>query len=155
MKSPDGTETGDEVKQLEKDLQNAQASNLINAQSEFSSRNNAGFAGEMNVPQAGPLGLLYDAATAQQQWTKLQQAQEIVVAQARPLRVNLPVRGVHFGFTQVLQTEPDKAMTIQLRADNTNVVNWPKRSLTLAAAFLILWGLVAVVSHLTIRTRRA
>ena len=40
VKSAKGTETGDDVKQLEKDLQNAQASNLINAQSEFSWRNN-------------------------------------------------------------------------------------------------------------------
>jgi type II secretory pathway pseudopilin PulG len=156
MKSPEGTETGDEVKQLEKDLQNAQASNLINAQSEFSSRNNELFEGEINAPaQPSAAGMLYDAASAQQQWAKLQQAQEVIVAQARPLHVNLPVRGVHFGFTQVLQTEPDQAMTIQMQADNTKAINWPKRILTLAGAFLALWGLVAMASHLTGRTRSA
>jgi hypothetical protein len=33
----------------------------------------------------------------------VQQAQEIAVAKVRPLRVNLPKRGVRYGFTQALQ----------------------------------------------------
>jgi hypothetical protein len=147
-------ENGDDVKQLEKDLQNAQASNLINAQTEFSSRNNGQVAGGVNTPvQTGSPGFLYDADTAQQQWTKLQQAQEIVVAQIRPLHVNLPVRGVHFAFTQVLQTEPGKPMTILMQAANTRAISWPTRILMLGAAFLLLWGMVALVSRLTIRVR--
>jgi hypothetical protein len=153
VKSAKGAETGDEVKQLEKDLQNAQASNLINAQTEFSWRNNGQVAGERNAPvQTGSPRLLYDAFSAQQQWTKLQEAQDIVVAQIQPLHANLPVRGVHFAFTQVLQTEPGKPMTILLQAANTKAVNWPTRILLLAAAFLVLWGMVALVSRLTVRT---
>ena len=46
-------------------------------------------------------------------------------------------------------------MTIEMQAANTRAVNWPTRILMLAAAFLVLWGLVALVSHLTIRTRHA
>jgi hypothetical protein len=46
---------------------------------------------------------------------KLQQAQEIVTAKVQPLRVNLPVRGQRFAFTQVLQTESGRPMTIQLK----------------------------------------
>jgi type II secretory pathway pseudopilin PulG len=142
-----------DVKQLEKDLQSAQASNLIMAQSEFSVRNNGQVAGQINAPvQAGNLGLQYDSAAAEQQWAKLQQAQEIVAAQVRPLHVNLPVRGAHYAFTQVLQTEPGKAMTIQMQAANTKAVSWPKRGLTAMGAFLILWGLVAIVSHVTLRS---
>ncbi len=155
VKSAKGAETGDDVKQLEKDLQNAQASNLIHAQTEFSSRNNGQGAGNQNtLLQTGSPGLLYDAASAQRQWTKLQQAQDIVVAQIQPLHVNLPVRGVHFAFTQVLQTEPGKPMTILLQAANTRAVNWPTRILMLAATFLALWGMVALVSRLTVRTHR-
>ncbi len=155
VKSTKGEETGEEVKQLEKDLQNAQASNLIHAQTEFSWRNNGQVAGERNTPvQTGSPGLLYDAVSAQQQWTKLQEAQDIVVAQIKPLHANLPVRGVHFAFTQVLQTEPGKPMTILLQAANTRAVNWPTRILLLAAAFLALWGMVALVSRLTVRTHR-
>jgi len=156
VKSAKGAGTEDDVKQLEKDLQNAQASNLINAQSEFSSRNNGQVAGGMDTPApTGGPGLQYDAAAAQQQWAKLQQAQEIMVAQARPLHVNLPVRGVHYAFTQVLQTEPDEPMTIQMQAASTKAVSWPGRLLALAAAFLVLWGLVAMVSRLTVRTRNS
>jgi hypothetical protein len=156
VKADKGVQTGEEVKQLEKDLQNAQASNLINAQNEFSWRINGQVAGEANSPApAGSSGLLYDAAAAQQQWAKLQQAQEIVMAQIKPLHVNLPVRGAHFAFTQVLQTEPGKSMTIQMQAVNTRAVNWPTRILMLAAAFLVLWGMVALVLRLTARTRIA
>jgi hypothetical protein len=143
------------VKQLEKDLQSAQASNLINAQSEFSIRNGE-VAGQINAPvPAGDLGVRYDNAAAEQQWAKLQQAQEIVTAQVRPLRVNLPVRGAHFAFTQVLQTEPGKAMTIQMSAANTKAVSWPKRGLTAIGAFLILWGFVAIISRITLRPRES
>ena len=73
----------------------------------------------------------------------------------QPLRVNLPVRGVHYAFTQVLQTEPGKPMTIQMQAASTKAVSWPKRDLIVAGAFLVLWGLVAMVSRLTVRSRSA
>ena len=102
--SEDGFGSAD-VKQLEKDLQNAQASNLVAAQSDFTARNSSQIAsGEENAsPQAPQYGLQYDNAAAEQQWTKLQQAQEIMAAKVQPLHVNLPVRGLHFMFTQVLQ----------------------------------------------------
>ncbi len=155
-KSYGGKTEDDDVKQLEKDLQSAQASNLINAQSDFSLRNNGQVVDGMNAPaQASGPGLQYDSAAAEQQWAKLQQAQEIVAAQVRPLHVNLPVRGVHYAFTQVLQTEPGKPMTIQMQAANTKAISWPKRILTLAGAFLVLWGMVAIVTRLTVRTRSA
>ena len=60
----------------------------------------------------------------------------------QPLRVNLPVRGQHFTFTQVLQTEGGRPMTIQLFAVSTKAVSWPLRGLVAAGAFLALWGLV-------------
>ena len=156
VKSARGTETGDDVKKLEKDLQNAQASNLINAQSEFSWQHNGQInaGGNASVPSQDA-NQSYDNAAAEQQSAKLQQAQEIVVAQIQPLRLNLPVRGVHFAFTQVLQTEPGQPMTIEMRAANTRTVSWPTRILILAAAFLVLWGTVARVSHLTVRTCHA
>jgi hypothetical protein len=154
VKSPKGNAEGDDVKQLEKDLQSAQASNLINAQSDFSLRNNGQVAGQINAPvQTGALGMRYDSASAEQQWTKLQQAQEIVAAQVQPLHVNLPVRGVHYAFTQVLQTEPGRPMTIQMLAANTKAVSWPMRGLTVVGAFLVLWGFVAIISRVTRRSR--
>ncbi len=150
VKSAKGLAEGEDVKQLKKDLQSAQASNLINAQSDFSWRNSGQIAAGENVPAQTPqLHLLYDNASAEDQSAKLQQAQEIVAAQVQPLHVNLPVRGVRYAFTQVLQTETGKPMTIQMQAANTKAVNWPMRGLTVVGAFLILWGFVAVVSRVT------
>ncbi len=145
------------VQQLEKDLQTAQASNLIQAQNDFSTRSAGGVIvdGTVSLPAAQPPGQRNDSDAAGQQWIKLQQAQEIVTAKVQPLRVNLPVRGLHFAFAQVLQTESGRPMTIQLFAASTKAVSWPMRILTAAGAFLVLWALVAVLSRLTLRARRA
>jgi hypothetical protein len=144
-----------DVQKLEKDLQTAAASNLINAQNDFSSRNNglppAALGGAAQVQQA----VRYDNASAEQQWTKLQQAQEIVAAKVQPLRVNLPIRGTRHAFTQVLQTEIGKPMSIQLFAANTKAVSWPKRIGTGAGAFLVLWGVVVLVARITRRQPEA
>jgi len=145
------------VNQLEKDLQNAQASNLVAAQSDFTARNSRQIvAGEENAPAQTPqYGLQYNNAAAGQQWTMLQQAQEIMTAKVQPLHVNLPIRGLHFAFMQVLQTETGTPMTIQLFAASVKAVNWPMRGLAVTCAFLILWGMVAVLSRLTLRAKNA
>ncbi|HEX7570688.1 MAG TPA: hypothetical protein VF492_09300, partial [Verrucomicrobiae bacterium] len=144
-----------EVKKLGDDLKTAQASNLINAQNEFYFRN----AGTLTTDGSGSLQsqLNYnlgvsDSLAAGEQWTKLQQAQEIVTAKVQPLRVNLPVRGQRLAFTQVLQTEGGKPMTFVLAAENTKMVHWPSRLAGCAAAFLALWGMVAALSRVTRRT---
>ncbi len=141
----------EEVKKLEGDLKAAQASNLINAQNDFYFRNNGQAAADSPAPAQGGqnFGLLSDNAAAGEQWVKLQQAQEIVSAKVQPLRVNLPVRGQRFAFTQVLQTEGGRPMTFQLSATNTRTVHWPARLGTTLAAFLILWGMVAGLSRAT------
>ena len=150
-KSAKGVAGGEDVKELEKDLQGAQASNLINAQSDFSWRNGGQIPADVNAPVQNQIVLSYDNAAAEQQSLKLAQAQEIVAVQVQPLHVNLPVRGVRYAFTQVLQTEPGKPMTIQMLAANTKAVSWPKRGLTAVGAFLVLWGFVAIVSNVTRR----
>ena len=154
-KFPAGKDAGDDVKKLESDLKTAQASNLINAQNDFTIRNNGALATAGSSGQNASLGLNYDSAAAQQQWTKLQQAQEIVTARVQPLRVNLPVRGQHFAFTQVLQTEGGRPLTIQLFAASSKAVNWPARLGTALLSFLMLWGIVAVLSRVTRRTPAA
>ncbi len=134
-----------EVDKLEKELQMAQGSNLINAQQDFSIRNS----GFLEVQSAAPRqqNLYYDSAAAEQQWTKLQQAQEMAAAKVQPLHVNLPIRGIRRAFTQVLQTEANKPMTIQLFASSTKAVSWPKRIGTWTVAFMALWAGVIVLNR--------
>jgi len=145
-----GKEPDAEVKKLEKDLQTAQASNLIQAQSTFTARNAApGAAQETPSLTVTGITLNYDNAAAEQQWTRLQQAQEIVVGKIQPLHVNLPLRGLHYSFTQVLQTEGGKPMTIRLLAASAKAGAWPKQAATAVLAFLILWGVVALMLRMT------
>jgi hypothetical protein len=59
-----------------------------------------------------------------------------------PLRVNLPTRGVHFSFGQVLQTELRKPMTIRLLAENTKVPSWTSRISLSVLGFIVLWVIV-------------
>jgi type II secretory pathway pseudopilin PulG len=155
-KFPADKDTSDIVKKLESDLKSAQASNLINAQNDFSGRNNGAISATSGeTGQNAVVDSLYDSAAAGEQWQRLQQSQEIVTAKVQPLRVNLPVRGQRFAFTQVLQTESGRPMTIQLFAASTKAVSWPMRGLAVAGAFLILWAMVAVLSRLSLRTEQA
>jgi hypothetical protein len=88
----------------------------------------------------------YDADAAERQWGALQKAQEVKVTKVQPLRANLPTRGQRHSFTQVLQTEVNKPMTVQFTAANTREGGWFKRGLYLAGAFLVLWiGVAAVI----------
>ena len=150
-------DTVDEVKKLESDLKSTQAMNLINAQAEFNFRNSSRLADSLATPQQNKPVMTHDQdnAAAGEQWEKLQQAQEIVTAKVQPLRVNLPVRGQRFAFAQVLQTEGGKPMTFQLSAANAKTVHWPTRLVAMAAAFLALWGMVAVLSRATRRAQAA
>jgi hypothetical protein len=140
--------TDDETKKLEKDINSAQGSNLINAQNNFTLNNTrAGVGGEVQTAVTEQRLSNYDKAAAEAQWMKLQQAQELAVAQVQPIHVNLPTRGLRHAFTQVLQTEPNKAMTIKLEAANEKTVNWPKRVGAGGAAFLALWILSALLAN--------
>ena len=154
-RSYDKDEKGD-VKKLEKELQSAQANNLINAQNDFNLRNNGGAIvtdGYSAIAQPVQQNSLRDNdAAAGEQWAKLQQAQEIVAAKVQPLRVNLPVRGLRFSFSQVLQTESGRPMTVQLSAASTKAVSWPMRGLVVTSLFLLLWALVGALSHFNRRT---
>src|SRR5262249_40064120 len=96
---------------------------------------------------AGDQLLQYDSAAAEAQWAKLQQAQELGLAKVQPIRVNLPTRGLRHAFTQVLQTEISKPMTIRLQAANDKTVSWPSRLAAAAIASLLLGILVTALAN--------
>jgi prepilin-type processing-associated H-X9-DG protein len=162
-------EEGRQLKQLEEDVRRAQGSNLIAAQNGYVISNARQLddqqvlqlqAGQMDVnapgqqPQAAPqafqgrnLYLNYDADVASLQWDKLEKAQQVAVAKVAPLHVNLPTHGVRYSFTQVLQTELRKPMTIRLLAENTKVPSWTTRAAVAALGFLVLWAIVAALNR--------
>ena len=80
-----------------------------------------------------------------------QQAQQVAVAKVLPLRVNLPTHGVRHAFTQVLQTEVGKPMTVRFAAVNDRATSWPARFGLSAAGFVVLW--LAVSGALARRER--
>jgi hypothetical protein len=88
-----------------------------------------------------------DADVAGKQWEKLEAAQQLAVAKVTPLHVNLPTRGVRYSFTQVLQTEVNKPMTIGLFAENTKTPNWLGRLGLAATAFVVLWVLMGIAAR--------
>ena len=143
-----GKDNDAEVKKLADDLKTVQASNLIHAQNDFYFRTAGNLAGDENRPiPANPESgsSVKDNLAAGEQWTKLQQAQEIVTTKVQPLRVNLPVRGQRFAFAQVLQTEGGKPMTFGLTVENARRVHWPARLAGGAMFFLALWAAVALL----------
>jgi hypothetical protein len=160
-----------QLKELEQDVRRAQSSNLIAAQNNYF-LNNAGRIGDQqalqlpgaqvvaNAPaqqqqqavpqQPGQVRNLYlnnDLDVASLQWDKLEKAQQVAVAKVAPLHVNLPTRGVRYSFSQVLQTELRKPMTIRLQAENTKVPSWGTRLLLAVAGFVVLWTIVAALNR--------
>jgi hypothetical protein len=61
--------------------------------------------------------------------------------------VNLPTRGLRHSFSQVLQAEPGKPMTVSFAATDLRDVNWTARILGAGVAFLVLWIGVATVTN--------
>ena len=125
-----------EVLDLEKDLQAQQAGNLVTAQNNFYFRN-------VRAGSSGAAALQSDSVVAGKQWAKLQEAQEVLSAHLQPLRVNLPLRGLHFTFNQVLQTETGKPITIQFSATLIRSASGWHRLSILSFAFVTLWAAVA------------
>jgi competence protein ComGC len=130
-----------EAVQLEQELRRTQSGNLLNAQQTLVA-NNAAFVNQ-SAGQPAPVQQAranYDSAAAEQQWVKLQQAQEVATATAKPLKVNLPTRGLRHSFSQVLQTEVGKPMLVQFVAVSANAALWPMRLVGAVLAFAALWG---------------
>jgi len=135
------------VKKLGDELKNAQASNLISAQNEFYQRNAGQITGTTGKLPAQVLDDATDSAAAGEQWQKLQQAQELNVAAVQPIRVALPTRGLRHSFTQVLQTEIGKPIVVKLHASNSHAINWLNRIIGPIGAFLVLWGVVRLITN--------
>jgi hypothetical protein len=124
-------ESRTDLENLKNDIVNLQGKNLSQQQRVFSNGNNSQAASNTA-----------DELNARAQWTRLAQAQELAVARVRPLRVNLPISGLHQAFTQVLQTETEKPLTIQFSAANTQTGSRFRQLLGGALALLALWAIV-------------
>ena len=150
----------EEVKKLEKDIRKAQARNLVDAQNTYSFNLRQRLATEQGQQSlqldeelsrekaSGKPFVLYDNETAEQQLAMVHKAQEVTSSKVSPLRVNLPQRGLQFGFAQALQTETGKAMTITFAAANLETPGVFNR---------VLWGsfYVALLAFLVALGRRA
>ena len=149
-----------EVQALQEDVKRAQISNIIQAQERYSLSNSGVFyapqevwqaSASQNQPlprqgaQAPAVGLNSDTLVAGQQWDKIAKAQQVPTAKVSPLRVNLPTRGLHYSFSQVLQTEPRKPMSVRLYAENTKVPSWISRVGLALIGFCVLWLIAALL----------
>ena len=141
-----------EMDALERNLREVQASNLINSQNAFTWDNSD--KSTVTIARQQLADAKYDNRAAEAQWAKLQEAQEIVAAKVQPLHVNLPVRGVHHSFTQVLQTEVGKPMSVQFAATNMKAESWIGRVIVPLIGFLFVWALASWATHLKLRVAR-
>ncbi|HEY5910286.1 MAG TPA: hypothetical protein VJA21_06740 [Verrucomicrobiae bacterium] len=161
-----------DLKQVEQDLRRAQSSNLIAAQNNYYFENAAKLGDQQMIQlqtaqpapaqtmqqralpqgQMGGLAANYDIDVAGLQWDKLEKAQQVAAKKVAPLRVNLPTRGVRFSFSQVLQTELRKPMTVKLLAENTKVPSWTTRLGLSLLGFGGLWVILALLARRRSRT---
>jgi hypothetical protein len=157
--------TRGQLEGLQKDVENIQADNLKRQGRVF---NNYGAISSQMPNTSGAFPAQANAAPAQQlqlsqmandqsdlvarlQWSKLSQAQELAVARVQPLHVNLPTRGLHQAFTQVLQTQVGRPLTVQFTAANTRVGGFFGQAVAWALALLLLWAVVKACLRLASR----
>jgi hypothetical protein len=148
----DDSRANDELRQVEKDVRKAQGQQLREAQQNFIAANGRIMVQQLDqmtvnqpMPQQGANAFFFDAEAAEQQAEKVAKAQEITVAKALPLRVNLPKRGVHLTFTQTLQTEIRKPMSLQFVAAESKGLGATTTVALSLAGFGALWALVGLV----------
>ena len=55
------------------------------------------------------------------------------------MRVTLPTRGLRYAFTQVLQTDLRKPMTIEFAVNGATTSQWPLRIALTFLGLLLLW----------------
>ncbi|MBI5684855.1 MAG: hypothetical protein HZC54_07230 [Verrucomicrobia bacterium] len=139
-----------DFKDIEQQVRQSQAANIGFNNALVGQSGTAGGA-QLDVSQAtmSQQPARVDADAAAKQYDKLQQAQEMAVARVSPLRVNLPTHGVKHVFTQVLQTDLARPMTIRFDALNTRAIGWPVKAGLGVVAFGLLW----LATVLTLRRR--
>lgn len=137
-------QTEQEVRQLEEELNRAQGSNLIQAQNEYFFSNALRLESGSAPQQASP-SAAYSIEDAQRLAAVVQKAQAVSLNRIEPLRINLPTRGIRHSFTQVLQTDPGKPLTVEFHARNLRESGFFSRAFRIIAAFLGLWILAGLV----------
>jgi hypothetical protein len=127
---------------LQREISGRQSSNLLLSQQEFSLTNAMILnGGVMQQARKGQTFGAYEQQVAEQQVAQLQKAQTVVVRKVTPLRVNLPTSGLRHTFAQPLQTETDKALTIELKAHNDRESGWLAKAVWCIGGCLLLWAL--------------
>lgn len=135
-----------EWRQIEEELNRGQASNLLQAQRDYTFANVAKFqAGPAPDQTAMPVRSMdEEEAAARRQVEVLQKMQAIGATRVQPLRVNLPTRGLRHSFVQALQTEVDRPLTVRFSVRHTRETGGFSRLVLAGSGFLILWFLTAL-----------
>lgn len=141
------------VRLLEDQVLAGQGSNLIRAQNEAFLLNAARFESEFGSKLAAPADPRSNralAVAAGRQAQVIQRVQAVATPRLQPLRITLPTRGLRHSFTQVLQTEIGKPLTVEFKATHARRSS-PLTRFTLAVlGFLALW--LAAATCLLFRT---
>ena len=99
--------------------------------------------------------LVVDTETVERQKRQIDEIDRIqkrvTTGEVTPLNINLPREGVFLAFSQPLQTETDKSMTISFEAENTRRTNWWVVLVWSALGISILFFLVQAIRHFALQ----
>ncbi|MDG2212782.1 MAG: hypothetical protein P8M70_03055, partial [Verrucomicrobiota bacterium] len=95
--------------------------------------------------------LINDKETVERQKRQIDEIERIqkrvTTGEVTPLNINLPRDGVFIAFSQPLQTEKDKPMTISFEAENTRRTNWWVVLAWSVLGISLLFFLVQAIRH--------
>jgi hypothetical protein len=140
----------EELKKLEQEIRREQGKQILAQQRRYLADNQSEVAnqppgqvgGQPQIPMVND-----DEIAAAQQAEKVSKAQEVAVTKALPLRVNLPQRGQRLSFTQTLQTEVRRPMSVQFAATATRTMELPATLGIALVGFVGCWLLVGLLQR--------
>jgi hypothetical protein len=104
---------------------------------------------------AGPMLQIADKETVERQKRQIDEIDRIqkrvTTGEVTPLNINLPRDGVFLAFSQPLQTETNKPMTISFTAENTRRTSWWIVLMWSSLGITVLFSLILAVRRFALR----
>ena len=106
------------MQEIESELSQVQASNILEAEKRFLLANRGQYTADHSAPVSERINDENGRTDqyAQRQWRKVQEAQRFSDSPPEPMRINLPTRGLRTTFTKALQAEVGRPLFLKIEA---------------------------------------
>jgi len=157
QKGYQGEVTSHRMQEIESELTQVQARNLLQAERHFvqTNRSRNHTRGQPPLPAGSTVEEEEPDAYAEAQWRKVQESQRFSDSPPEPMRINLPTSGVKTTLTKALQAEAGSPLLMEMEVTHeTRTGHWGRRA-KIGILVLVLHGAVLGILIKRKRSREA